>query len=358
MQSSAIRKCVLIKWVKTDNKYLISRQTFATKMEVLVTGGTGHLGSWLVKILCNQGIKVRVLCKQPDKVKHLEFNGVKLIQGNVVDFNSVLNAAKGVTQIFHLAAYTKLTANSPELYQDINVTGSKNVLEAAMKLEVKRVVMVSSAGNLGHNFGKEINENTVRTHAFFNEYERTKSASDEITNEYFNKGLDVVTVMPTRVFGPVLHGKPASVTLLLNRIVKANFRFVPFRGEAIGNYIYVEDVADGIIKAMEKGKSGEKYILGGENRPLLDLYTESYRYLNRHIRLLFFPKWLIQLWLKLEELFSVFGRAPRITHDWMAKLEYSWIINSQKAEMELGYKKTKFEIGIAKTIDSILQRKK
>lgn len=324
-------------------------------MRVFVTGATGHIGAWLVAELENKGYEVVVGVRNPNKAKFLESNNCSIATCELSDVNALAAAMKDCTMVFHLAAFAAVWAKDPSLFERTNTQGTENVLKAAKLAGVRRVLVCSSAGNFGPSREGVVTENTHRTLPYFNEYERTKSAADEIALGYLPH-LEIVIVYPTRVYGPVKHGEPAALTLLISRIVRDHFRWIPTLGNKIGNYVYVQDVACGMISAAEKGRSGEKYILGGENTSLVQFYHAVRKKANLNLRYFHIPMFMIRFILFLEQIGTVFGRKPRLTKDWLAKIIYDYKVSSEKAEKELGYSSRSIESGLEITIHALHAR--
>lgn len=321
------------------------------EMRVFVTGGTGHLGAWLVKALAAQGNAVVVGVRDEKKADFLRFPNVEIVRADLDNIEALKSHTQNCDAIFHLGAFAAVWAKDPSIFYKTNVEGTRNVLEAAKANHVKRVVVVSSAGNFGPSIDGTVTENTVRKLPFFNDYERTKNAADELALEYIKNGLDVVIVYPTRVYGPVLNGKPASLTMLVHRSLTAGFRIVPGKGDKIGNYVFIDDVIQGFILAWQKGRKGEKYILGGENLTLKSVYLEIQKNAKQARKLLYLPLSIIRIFLFVEKVGSWFGRPPVLTQDWLAKVIYDWNLSSDKARTELGYSTTPLEIGMQKTAE-------
>ena len=232
-------------------------------MKYLVTGATGYVGAHLVQTLIEQGHIVNALCRSRDKANLIQQPGVVVCYGDILNKESLNEAAVGCDGVFHLAAYAKVWAKNPKTYFDLNVSGTENVLQAAIKENIKKVVVTSTAGVFGTSDGKAITEEYVRNRDFFNEYESSKTYCESRIKDYVIGGLHVVIVSPTRIYGPYLFGSPESVTRLITTYMKGIGALIPGKGDKIGNYVYIDDVVSGHISAMKKGSPGRTYILGG-----------------------------------------------------------------------------------------------
>lgn len=319
-------------------------------MKVFVTGGTGHIGAWLVKSLAEKGYEVVVGVRDISKASFLIQPGVTLFLADVSNKSALMEGMKECHTVFHLAALAAVWAKNPADFEKINVEGTRNVLEAANANQVKRVVVTSSAGNLGPDHGTMVNEKTIRKIPFLNPYEKTKSKADEIARDWFAKGMDVIIVYPTRVFGPVLNGPVAAMNLVVDRIVNKGFRMVPGKGSSIGNYVYIDDVIEGFLLVLEKGKAGESYILGGENMGLNGFYAMVMKSTGHVKRLLHIPLFILRVVVAGFELLSKLGIPPVLTRDWLKKIEMDYRVSSDKAVQELGYKITPVQEALEKTV--------
>ncbi len=327
-------------------------------MKVFISGGTGSIGAHLVKMLSEKGYTIHVLARNMDKVKLLDFPGVVGFKGDILDAESVDKAMEGCDQAYHLAAMAKVWARNTGDFYDMNVQGTKNVLDAAMKHGVKRIVCTSTAGVLGPSISGEVTEDKVRNKDFFNEYEGSKAAAESKIKDYvIQHGLDVVIVSPTRVYGPFLFGESSSITLMIDKYINKSWRLYPGTGREVGNYVYIEDVALGHILAMEKGKKGHTYILGGNNYSFVEFFGMIRELSGVNVKLWVIPHWAQVLFGKIQVFKGKYlGGEPLITPKWLAKGKYNWVVDVSKAKNELGLPITDVKTGIQNTIDAIRAR--
>ena len=241
-------------------------------MKVLVTGATGFIGINLCKELVNRGFKVNALYRSIDKANYLNNKNINLYRGDVTDPKSLEEAMLNCDYVFHLAAYAQVWAKDSQMFHSINYTGTLNILNIALKVGVKKIVVTSTAGVFGPSEGRVINEETRRKVDYFSLYERTKADAERLILERAAQGINVVIVNPTRVYGPGLLSTSNGVTRLIRLYIKGRFRFLPGSGNSIGNYVFIDDVVNGHLLALEYGKAGEKYILGGENVSYIDFF--------------------------------------------------------------------------------------
>ena len=322
-------------------------------MSIFITGGTGYIGAHLLNKLKDSDEAIHVLIRSKEKASNIEHPNVTIFEGDVMNKESIKEAMQGCSKVYHLAAFAKVWAKDPKTYFDINVTATVNVLEAAQELGVSKVVVTSTAGVYGASVSDDITETYVRDFDFFNEYESSKAISESRIKDFVIAGLDVSIVSPTRVYGPYLLGEPQSVTQLIQKYVKGKWRIIPGDGTKIGNYVYIDDVVDGHILAMEKGKKGHTYILGGENHDYNSFFKILAIESGIHRKMIKLPIGFQMMFARIQLLKIPFGGTPLITPKWIAKGKYNWKVDSSKAINELGLKITSLKEGIKKTIDWI-----
>jgi len=320
-------------------------------MTILITGATGYIGSSLTFKLADRGHDVRILCRQ--KPVSPEFNrpNIAIVQGDINDKASLARAMKGVGQAYHMAAFARLWARDKDIFRRINVEGTRNVLEAAKDAGVQKLVYTSTAGVIGPSDGRPMDETRPRITGFFNLYESTKSESESIARDFTAAGLPVVITNPSRVYGPGLDSVSNPVTKIVERYLRGNWKVIPGTGHDLGSYCYVEDVVDGHIAAMDKGRGGERYIMGGVNATFNELMDTISRLSGVHHKLRHIPFLLLKIFSQVQMVkASLTGKPPLITPDWVAKYEFDWALDSGKSVRELGYRIRPLEEGIGETI--------
>lgn len=320
-------------------------------MKYFVTGGNGYIGSWLVKALVDEGHEVHVLVRNPDRAKHIAFKGVTFFKGDIQDRTSLEAGMNGCDGVFHMAAFAKVWAKDPKTFFDLNVEATNTVLDAAVKCGIKRTVVTSTGGVFGASISGIITEKSGRDLDFFNEYESSKALSESKIKDYVIDGLDVVIVSPTRVYGPYLHGEPESVTLMIDKYCKGKWRFIPGDGTKFGNYVFVDDVVKGHILAMERGRKGHTYLLGGSNHDYNEFFQKVGELSGKKHWMIHMPLGIQMLFSRIQLMKTWFGGEPLITPKWIAKGKYDWKVDPSKAVNELGLKLTSLEEGLRKTID-------
>ena len=321
-------------------------------MKYLVTGATGYIGAHLVKALVAEEHTVHAIVRNVKKAEQIKLEGVEIFEGSFCDAEAVKKAVAGCDGVYHLGGNAAIWEKDVKRYFDVNVEGTKIVMEAAMEAGVGRVVFTSSAGVLGPSVSKVVTEDKSRDLDFFNEYESSKALAESLMKSMVaEKGVDAVIVSPTRVYGPYLFGKPASVTLLIDKFVKGNWRIVPGDGTKMGNYVYVDDVVRGHILAMEKGAKGATYILGGENHSYNDFFEMLKQVAGKR-------PWMIKMPIPAQMWFArltylaarLRGKVPVLTTKWVRRGNYHWEVSPKKAVDDLGLKITPLKDGLKETV--------
>jgi len=335
--------------------------------KIFVTGANGFIGAKLVQLLLSEGFSVRGLYhstkpkalhsfKETDPLsKRLEY-----VQGDVTDVDSLRKNMAGCRYVFHLAGYAKNWARDFSIYSKVNIFGMRNIFQVAKELNVERVVWTSTIVTFGPTLEGEIADETrERISECFTEYERSKVLAEKEALRWAADGFPVVIVNPTRVFGPGPLNDGNAVTSLIDDYISGRpFIFYNY-GINVGNYVFVNDVARGLYLAMQRGRIGERYILGSENITLQRLiqYFQEISGKNRRMipvfrqGALFFSS-LFALWAKL------FGGMPRISPDWVRTFSVDWAYHSQKAERELGYRPIAIREAVRLTCEWLLEQKK
>jgi nucleoside-diphosphate-sugar epimerase len=322
--------------------------------KVFVTGGTGFIGTKLVNELVRRGHTVHVLRRPISNIQGLEHEGIRLFVGDLWDCDSIRKGMEGCQQVYHLAAYAKNWAKDPTVFYRSNVDGFCNVGELARMLGVERMVFVSTILTCGPSapgmVGDEGRYCTVDECC--TDYQTSKMIAEKQAGDYAAQGFPVVIVNPTRVYGPGKLTEGNSVSRMIDLYDRGRFPLLLNQGVNIGNYAFVDDVVQGFILAMERGKIGERYILGGENvspKQLFRLIDEIGG--KRHVQINV-PPWAALLYSRWEEKKARWvNNYPLITAGWVKTFLQDGSFSSTKAEKELGYKITPLREGIRITVE-------
>jgi nucleoside-diphosphate-sugar epimerase len=326
---------------------------------VFVTGATGFIGTKLVHALVQRGWMVHALSRSTSNTQGLENDLVKLVRGDLLDPASLREGMEGCEHVYHLAAYAKNWARHKTTFFEQNVAGTRHVLSAAQAAGVARVLCTSSVVTLGPTAPGMVGDETGsrRDGRCFTEYEESKVEVEREVRQCMEPGVPVVVVNPTRVFGPGKLTEGNSVTLMIDQYVRGRLPFLLNGGVNVGNYVLVDDLVHGYLLAMEKGRPGERYILGGENvslRRFFELVDEAMGHKHRQITL---PPWAALAFAGLEKLKAqCLGIYPRITPGWVRTFLQDWAYSSAKAGRELGYSSTPLREGLRLTCEWLQRR--
>ncbi len=307
-------------------------------MKAFVTGATGFLGSHVARILADQGAELRLLVRPTSNLRNLEGLKAETATGDLRDAASLEKAIAGCDSVFHVAADYRLWVRDPaELYRS-NVDGTRAILEAARKNGVRRMVYTSSVATIGFNSnGHPADEDSpVSLADMIGHYKRSKFMGEQLVLQAGRNGMHVVTVNPTTPIGE-RDIKPTPTGRIVVDFLKRKF---PAYVETGLNLVDVRECAAGHVAALEKGKPGERYILGGENLTLKQILDKL-----GTITGLPSPK------LKLPYIFAfatgvvdeaitgrMLHREPRATIETVRMGRKKMFASSNKAERELGWK--------------------
>ncbi|MGN6490711.1 MAG: SDR family oxidoreductase [Agriterribacter sp.] len=321
-------------------------------MAILITGATGYIGSKLTYKLAKEGNTIHLLCRTPPTLPEFQQPNIKIFKGDIIDPESLKPAFENVDQVYHLAAYARLWAKDPSIFHTFNVKGTGNVLSAAKAANVKKLVYTSTAGVIGPSKDHPMRETDPRITGFFNLYESTKSESEKIALDYARNGLPLCILNPSRIYGPGFDTGSNPITKIVELSVKGKWKIIPGSGNDIGSYPFIDDVVDGHIAAMHRGRSGERYILGGVNVTFNELIVTIKKYsgIEKKLRHIPFPLLKIISHLMLLNA-NITGKYPMMTPDWVDKYKYDWALDSSKAINELGYNIRPLEDGIRQTVE-------
>ena len=306
-------------------------------MKAFVTGATGFIGSHVARQLAAQGAELRLLLRSSSNRSNLDGLGGELIVGDLCDEKVLRQGMENCDFVFHLAADYRLWARDPQPMYRSNVEGTETVIRAATAAGVRRVIYTSSVATLGFTHQRiAVDEATPVTEAeMIGHYKRSKFLAERRAVEMAAEGAPVIIVNPSSPIGE-RDIKPTPTGVIVVDFLKRKF---PVYEDTGLNVADVRDVARGHLLAMEKGRVGERYILGGENltlKQILDMLGE--------ITGLPSPKHKIPHWIGVTSGFvdeylrgRMLGQEPRVTVDEarMAK-KFMWV-SSAKAEQELGY---------------------
>lgn len=237
-------------------------------MKALVTGANGFTGSHLVKALQQRGDSVVGLVRESSDLTRLQDTEVQLVTGDITDRKALRQAMKDVDTVFHTAAFVELGLVDAAKMERVNVEGTQAVLEIAKEMEISKMVYCSTIGIYGDTKGEVIDESFERTQEDFSSaYDSTKYEAQQLVDNYAVIGFPVVSVMPSGIFGgDDPHYNPAFKLFLQGKLK------VWAGGDRITGIVHVDDLANAMILAAEKGERGEHYIISAGEIPFGQIF--------------------------------------------------------------------------------------
>jgi len=307
-------------------------------MLAFVTGATGFVGSHVARALAEQGANLRLLVRSSSDPRNIQGLNADRVIGDLRDPASIEKAMAGCDVVFHVAADYRLWVRDPEEMYRANVEGTHAVLDAARTNRVRRVVYTSSVATMGFtsNGGPADEDSPVSLGNMIGHYKRSKFMAEEIALEAGRSGMDVVVVNPSTPVGEQ-DIKPTPTGRIVVDFLKKKF---PAYVDTGLNLVDVTECARGHVAAMEKGKSGERYILGGENltlKQILDKLAAITGLPSPKIRV---PYVLALATGVVDEVVTgrILGQEPRATIDAVRMGRKKMFVSCAKAERELGWK--------------------
>jgi dihydroflavonol-4-reductase len=306
-------------------------------MKALVTGATGFVGAAVARALLREQWQVRVLARRGSDRRNLKNLDVEVAEGDLGDLSSLERAAQGCDGLFHVAADYRLGARDPaELYR-ANVEGTRRVLNAAYRSGVRRMVYTSSVATIGipadGTPGDEATKSSLAN--MIGHYKRSKYLAEEVVRDAAQGGISVVIVSPSTPVGPG-DVKPTPTGQL---VLDAAAGRMPAYVDTGLNIVHVDDVAAGHLLAYERGKPGERYILGGQDMSLREILEAIAHLEGRSAPRVRLPYGLVLPIAYVAEGFAkLTGRSGRITLEGVRMSRKKMFFSSAKAARELGYR--------------------
>lgn len=317
---------------------------------ILVTGAAGHLGNVLVRELVKQGKSVRALVLPGEDRNAIADLDIEIVEGNILDLDSVKQAMQGVDEVYHLAALVTISPGHESQMRKVNVEGTKNMLEAAKACDIKRFVYTSSIHALARPpLGVMIDETQpfdVNNPAGM--YDSTKAEASLEVLKAVEDGLNAVIVCPTGVIGPYDFRRSELGEMMVSWMKKSSNLVV----EGAFDFVDVRDVALGHILASEKGRSGQTYILGGTRIQIKFLVQMIKKLVGAYSPIIVLPPKLANFFaIFAEKFYKITHTRPRFTRYSLETLASNTNISIEKARRELGYQPRKLVETLQDTID-------
>jgi dihydroflavonol-4-reductase len=316
-----------------------------------VTGATGFIGSHVVRLLLQRGDRVRILARNSSPKNNVDGLGCDVVLGDLKDAMSLTRCVQGCRKVYHVAADYRLWAKNPQDIYASNVAGTRNLLSACCEAGVEKVVYTSTVGAIGlRDDGIPADEDSpVSLDDMIGHYKRSKFMAEGVAREFASSGLPVVIVNPTT---PVGAGdiKPTPTGKIILDFIRGR---MPAYVDTGLNFVAVEDVARGHLLAEERGRVGERYILGGENWSLEQLLERLASISGRRPPRMRIP-WAIVLFAASIDNFvmgTLLRREPFIPIEGVRMARFKMYVSSEKARKELGYNSRPVEQALCEAVD-------
>jgi nucleoside-diphosphate-sugar epimerase len=320
-------------------------------MRAFVTGGTGFIGGRLVEKLRERGDEVVALVRSAGRADQLAAQGCEIVEGDLSSTDAIRRGMQGCDAVFHVAAVYKVgipTSEHDAMYES-NVRGTERVLDAAIEANAKRIVYVSTVGVFGNTHGKVVDETYHRNgDDFLSWYEETKYRSHEVALDRIAKGAPIVIVQPGGVYGPGDHSELGNI-IDQTRTGKLKMLMFPQTGF---NLVHVDDVAEGIVLAHDKGQTGESYVLGGEISNMGDLIRKVAALSDRKAPQREMPAALMKMAIPIGPVVGrVLGFPPNLGELIRSSDGVTYWATDEKARRELGYAPRDIDTGLRQTLE-------
>ena len=330
---------------------------------ILLTGATGYLGSGIVRELVQRHEPFRALVRD---ARRLGFNPgasrCEVILGDLRDREALRRALTRVDTVIHTAALVKMWVRDRRDFRRVNVEGLQNLLEAADQAGVKRVVYTSSFIALGPSADVHAGEGLRHAGPFSDAYEESKAQALEWLRNEGLRRFPVIVMLPGVIYGPGPKTEGNLVGGMIDQYLAGKFPGIIGSGEQRWSFAFLPDVANAHLLALEKGKPGEEYLLGGDNRSLDDFFRvlADFTHVRHKVRHLSFGLGKFAGALELARA-RMFGHTPQLTPGVVEIFKHDWVYSSAKAMRDLGFRVSPLEEGLLETLKertpSVIRRK-
>lgn len=323
-------------------------------MRYFVTGATGFVGGALAGRLLQAGHDVVALVRSPHKATSLQSAGARLVEGDIRDKDSMRIPMSGADGVFHVAGWYKVGVRDRSMGEAVNVLGTKNVLELMMELGIKKGVYTSTLGVFSDTGGELRDENYRFDGVHLSEYDRTKwVAHYEVAEPMMKKGLPLVIVQPGIVFGP---GDTSAMGDAFRDYLQGKLAFIP--SELAFCWAHIDDVVQGHILAMEKGKPGESYIIAGPPHTVEEVMETAERITGIPTRAKRLSPRALRI---LSGIMGMVEKVVPVSPDYAAErlrvtAGVTYLGSNEKAKRELGYTLRPLEDGLKETLSYEMKR--
>jgi dihydroflavonol-4-reductase len=322
-------------------------------MRVFVTGGTGFIGGQVVRKLRERGDEVRALVRSPDKGQALADLGCELVSGTLSNKDAIGAGMQGCEAAIHGAAVYEVGIPESEhrAMYEANVIGTENVLRAALEAKLPKVVYISTVGAFGNTKGQVVDESYEHPGTSFTSYyEETKLEAHRLAKRLIaEEGLSCVIVQPGGVYGPQDH---SAIGQQMNQFLAGRMPLIAFPDLGF-NMVHVDDVAAGVLLALDKGKSGEAYVLGGQITTMRELVQTLARVAGKKAPRRALPTPLMKAMTPFGPIVGkVMGQGPNLRELISSADNVTFWAKHDKAMAELEYSPRGLEQGLRDTLEA------
>lgn len=323
-------------------------------MKIFITGGTGFIGRYTTELLSKTNHQLKLLIRKTSNTSYLQKLNVTVVEGDLTDKKSLLEGMKDCDSVINIAALYSLWEPNKKIYSEINITGTRNVMECALQAGIKKVVHISTAGVYGKPKEAPFTEESPVGPIQYSEYFKTKFEGEQIAWDlHKKKGLPLVVIYPVCVLGA---GDTKASGRYIQDLINRKLPATVFK-DAIFTYVYVKDVAQAIVNALEKENNiGEKYLVGN--------YRYTWGEINKMVSEVSgvpLPKFNLPNSVTMMNAFFLTGLANLIKKpplwgmaiDQMKVMKAGFSVDGSKAERELGIKYTPIRAALEEAINSI-----
>jgi nucleoside-diphosphate-sugar epimerase len=323
-------------------------------MKYFLTGATGFVGGSLAKQLKAAGHEVIAIVRNPGKAIDLNNIGVTVVKGDVTDKESMREPMKGCDGVYHVAGWYKVGVKDKTPGYQINVLGTRNVLELMRELNIPKGVYTSTLAINSDTHGVLKDESFHFTGKHISEYDKTKAEAHQIAEQFIKEGLPLVIVMPGLIYGP--DGTSMSDEAL-RLYLKKKLPLIP--SKSAYSWAHVDDIAYAHILGMEKAKPGTKYIIAGEPKTLSDAFSLA-KQITGIRKPLVVPPVMLKITAFFSSLVEGFLPLPDMYRSEALRVQagVTYLGNNSKAKKELGYNPRPLEIGLKETLEYELAKMK
>lgn len=335
---------------------LFGRRIFESRpdLRIFITGATGYIGSTLTRRLAADGHQLTALVRATSHVESLEALGVRCVVGDITDRYSMREGMSGADWVIHAAAELDLDAD-PQRIRAINVGGSENVASLAFKLGVGRMMSISSVAYFGGSpaDGSPATETTPPLEPFPTHYSATKHAGEQVIQRWAEQGLKVVTIYPSLVYGPP--GKKQGANAVLRSVLKGRLPAL-VASHRITTWVYLDDLVEGIVLALYRAETGDKFLLAGDRASLITVVQKVCQLGGVAPPKVELPLWFARLAGRvMDPYFKFRGYRSPLTQQQLKSLTRHWSFDDRHARQTLEWSPRGLDEGLPPTVRHLLR---